>query len=170
MEGGGSSDLPANDCCSPYIGSWLLSTIADDVPGSSTTSDFRSATRGFLNIRGLTANVDRNTGHKYSYSGFSCSAPIQISIVGPSIIDGGFDDFFEVKQTFGRYSLELNKNFNQVRLPVGIFNAAGQRLNFLEVSSEASADFLTISYPAGIYFLSAILPNGRTVAKKIIVR
>lgn len=165
MQGGGSPD-PDNDCCSPYVASWLLSTVAEAVPGSVNESNYQNATRGFFNLNGLFTNVWSETGDRVNYNGFNCPSPVNVTIVKP--LTGGFDDMFEAKGGSTGVNLEIvHKEISQHTINFRMFTSAGQLVTSSVAKEPGRSTLNTSGLPAGVYFLSAILPDGRPVTKKL---
>lgn len=166
MQGGGSPD-PNNDCCSPYTASWILSTIADDVPGGASESVYQNATQGFFNLRGLSTNVWSETGSKFNYNGFNCPSPVNVEIVKP--LTGDFDDNFELKGGSAGIDLEvlLDQDLSQT-VKFSLFNTAGQLIAGVSSSRQTSSVRVqTAGLPSGVYFLTSRTDDGQVFTKKI---
>ncbi|SER21332.1 T9SS type A sorting domain-containing protein [Neolewinella agarilytica] len=169
MQGGGSPD-PNNDCCSPYVASWLLSTMADDIPGSASESNYQNATRAFFNLNGWLRNVWSETGHGFTYNGFTCPTPVSINVVPPRTDD--FDDVFITETSFESTNVAFRQmeNSSSQMARVSLYNINGQEFMRQEISMGNSIVIDSGNLPAGIYFLSATLSDGRRYAKKIILQ
>lgn len=172
MEGGGSLS-PDTDCCSPRIGTWMFSTIADDLPGASTERTFERATEAFFSRNAFTVDINRETGWHATYAGFPCPAPINILVVQP-LTEGTFEDYFRVAGVGDNIRIEVESIKLQADLlgsRLRLFNLAGQSVTNEQTLTEVGSLRIPSAHlPTGIYLLSAFLPNGRAVTKKIIIQ
>ncbi len=87
--GTGETDDEGLVCCTPRAGSYMLSAVTGDVPGSGVTEDaWRQLCKSFLFINGIDIDIrpDDEIGYKVNES--RCPTPVDVIYPGKSLIGG----------------------------------------------------------------------------------
>jgi hypothetical protein len=166
-----------NNCCTPYIGSWAMSTIAEGAlgAGASTEGDYGRAARAFFSRNAINQRVWTQTGDFVNYRGIDCPYPVVATVIRPSGEGAtGDGDVGALRRVgFSQYSFEVKEDFilnNQMNHPsLRIIDVAGRQYQQLTLSLNGRNIIATESLSPGVYFAVVEGLSGRPVTYKLIV-
>jgi hypothetical protein len=160
----GRKDVETNsnnsNCCSPYFGSWLMSTIASDVGGSREEA-FGARIRSHFATNAIEQRVWTETGNFIDFDLLDCNdVEVEVIITGPGVQDD--EEIIVTKNANGVVVTTSQLDVSNRNLSYTLFDAAGRRISEQSASGTATTLPQTTFLPRGIYFIR-VTSNGKLI-------
>ena len=176
MQGGGNPTLNVRDnCCSPWVRSWLIDYAIDLSVSAGSVDDLMNEVTSFFAVNGQPNQTNSHHGWAMDEQGYSCPEPRdedRVTINGIVVARQQFDATYSVQTTSNGIIISKRDVETEQSHPSGfaLYNMAGAQVRFRKNNAVSNSSWFisTNSLPSGIYLLAAD-NHDEILTKKIIV-